>query len=136
MHCTEIMVERDLYNYQPIDSVKHQIRLLRLACGQSSQDLDGELLLASLKDVPPPRYETISYTLGEPAKTASICLHAGRLRIPANTAAALHRARLADQARMLWIDVVRINQQDLAERGAQVAFMYQIYSRSQGNLIH
>jgi len=37
---------------------------------------------------------------------------------------------------MLWIDAICINQQDQVERGGQVAFMSEIYSRSQGNLIH
>lgn len=125
-----------MYPYRPVDSAKHQIRLLRLACGQNPQELEGELLLASLKDFRPPRYETISYAWGDPAKSASIGLDNGRLMIPANTAAALRHARLTDQARMLWIDAVCINQQDQVERGEQVAFMYDIYSRSKGNLIH
>lgn len=127
--------ERATYTYKAVDSARRQIRLLCLSPGQPSDDLEGVLHLAYL-DHSPPEYETISYAWGDPATSASICLKDGSLMIPANTSAALRRARLADQPRWLWIDAVCINQQDTAERGAQVGFMGEIYSRSQSNLIH
>ncbi|EFW98780.1 heterokaryon incompatibility protein [Grosmannia clavigera kw1407] len=41
--------------------------------------------------------------------------------------AALQQLRMADRARVLWVDAVCINQQDIPERGEQVKLMAEIY---------
>jgi Heterokaryon incompatibility protein (HET) len=54
----------------------------------------------------------------------------GTLSITANLAEALKYLRNSTAARLLWIDAICINQQDLEERGRQVRLMAKIYSRA------
>ncbi|TKA71173.1 hypothetical protein B0A55_08657 [Friedmanniomyces simplex] len=58
------------------------------------------------------------------------------LYVPASTQAVLKRVRLAHRPRIVWIDAVCINQDDLAERGQQVAIMGEIYAGSVRNLVY
>jgi len=59
-----------MYTYQAVDSARRQIRLLRLAPGSWSDNLEGLLSSTYLDDEPPPEYETISYAWGDPTNTA------------------------------------------------------------------
>lgn len=57
------------------------------------------------------------------------------LPVSANCAQVLRRMRHPDRDRLLWIDAVCINQDDLRERSWQVSMMADIYSSAQCNLI-
>ncbi|KAF4625441.1 hypothetical protein G7Y89_g12730 [Cudoniella acicularis] len=48
---------------------------------------------------------------------------------------ALRRLRLPDRERQIWIDAICINQNDISERGSQVAIMGQIYTNATRVLI-
>ncbi|KAK3386470.1 heterokaryon incompatibility protein-domain-containing protein [Podospora didyma] len=79
-------------------------------------------------------YEALSYTWGDSIKSAKIQLYTSRgavtvgdMGITDNLEAALRRLRLSDQTRFLWIDVICINQEDLAERENQVLMMREIF---------
>ncbi|KAK3708335.1 hypothetical protein LTR37_011600 [Vermiconidia calcicola] len=85
---------------------------------------------------PKPRYETISYVWGDPGKRAFIKLDGRTVDVPASSAAAIRRMRLAEHPRALWIDAICINQSNVEEREQQVAMMGDIYRNSQGNLIY
>lgn len=85
-------------------------------------------------------YEALSYTWGSPSLSETLVVHSGLmpsanpqpsiLRIRPNLSEALRYLRLRDEARIVWIDALCINQDDLEERGHQVARMANIYSRA------
>ncbi|KAK4551410.1 hypothetical protein LTR86_011176 [Recurvomyces mirabilis] len=122
------------YEYRPLSVGKHEIRLLELLPGETTDPVCAEPLHVSLDK--PLRYETISYVWGDPTRTEPIFLSDRELLVPKNTVAALRRMRTLDAPRLLWIDAVCINQDDVQERGKQVGIMGLIYGSSTGNLIH
>jgi hypothetical protein len=56
--------------------------------------------------------------------------------VPASSKAAIARMRLPDADRVLWIDVLCINQGDDKERGHQIKLMSKIYSTGLQNLVY
>lgn len=52
------------FEYVPLDGIKHEIRLLKIAPRISSDDIECDLIHASLDDEP--SYEALSYTWGTP----------------------------------------------------------------------
>ncbi|KAK6433325.1 Ubiquitin-like protein [Oleoguttula sp. CCFEE 5521] len=122
--------------YRPLDSSERQIRLLELLSGEHSAALRANLSVISLDARHKSAYETISYVWGPPVKSAAIDIAGVRLPIPEATAAVLRRVRQSDRGRLLWIDAVCINQDDINERSDQVGLMRYIYSGSTQNLIH
>lgn len=86
-------------------------------------------------DVPKPVYETISYVWGDKAKRGTVYLHGHIRDVPASSEAVLRRMRFPKQKRVLWIDSICINQENLRERSQQVAFMNEIYGSGSRNLI-
>ncbi|CAK7243621.1 MAG: hypothetical protein STHCBS139747_005147 [Sporothrix thermara] len=80
-------------------------------------------------------YEAISYSWSAVRGTSSITLDGKKIRVPAAADEALRYMRHADAERSLWVDAICINQDDLEERGQQVAIMGEVYSLSTGTLI-
>lgn len=87
-----------------------------------------------------PEYEALSYTWGSLIKVEAVVVYSGLkssadpkpsvLQIGANLSEALQYLRLQDEGRVMWIDALCINQDDLEERGHQVRRMVNIYSRA------
>lgn len=85
-------------------------------------------------------YEALSYTWGSPSLSETLVVHSGLLsdanpqpsilRIRPNLSEALRYLRLRDEVRVVWVDALCINQDDLEEREHQVARMANIYSRA------
>lgn len=85
-------------------------------------------------------YEALSYTWGSLNRSAAIAVYGGLtstakpkpslLRVGANLSEALQYLRLRDEARVIWIDALCINQEDLQEREHQVQRMADIYNRA------
>lgn len=116
------------YRYLPL---KHEqdIRLLYLLPGHDRAPLSCSLRIVSLSE--PPDYEALSYTWGEPIFSASIeCFSKGQLPITENLSKALFQLRLADRLRVLWIDAICINQQDLVERSHQITLLRDTFQRA------
>ncbi|KAK6424844.1 hypothetical protein LTR95_016328 [Oleoguttula sp. CCFEE 5521] len=122
--------------YRPLESSERRIRVLELLSGEQSAALRANLCVISLDDKSKSTYETISYVWGPPTKSAAIDIAGVRLPIPEATAAVLRRVRRPDRTRLVWIDAVCINQDDINERSDQVGLMRYIYSGSTENLIH
>ncbi|KAI1488552.1 heterokaryon incompatibility protein-domain-containing protein [Biscogniauxia mediterranea] len=81
-------------------------------------------------DVPP--FEALSYTWGSPKSRKAIFIESSgkplaKLLVTKNLAVALSHLRDSKSSRTLWIDAICINQEDLAERSAQVPRMRLIY---------
>ena len=121
------------YQYAPL---KHDsdIRLLYLLPGSDNAPLSCSLRIVSLSALPV--YEAISYTWGEPIFSASIdCFSKGQLPITENLSKALFHLRLGDRIRVLWVDAICINQQDLAERSHQVTLLRDTFESAENVII-
>ena len=113
------------YQYLPMKADR-EIRLLYLEPGSSKSRLSCSLRVVTLSETPV--YEALSYTWGKPVFPASIkCSPSGQICITENLSVALCHLRLKDRVRVLWVDAICINQQDLVERSQQVSLMRDIY---------
>ena len=114
------------YDYTPLDD--GSIRLLELAPGDIYEDLLCSVISVQLQECPP--YEAVSYVWGSPEPPAYLDCGKGFVRISTNLATGLRQLRSKDHSRMLWADQVCINQNDVAERSAQVNMMSEIFKRA------
>lgn len=130
----------ETYKYESrlADVGKTEIRLMELL--PSARD-DAPLVcnfIAADRDNQP-EYETMSYCWGQPiAFDADITVNdGGKLPITRSLHSALVRIRprLGDKPRILWADVVCVNQRDIEERTVQVQLMHRIYRQCKGVLI-
>ncbi|CAK1367696.1 hypothetical protein CB0940_11538 [Cercospora beticola] len=129
------------------------IRVLRLQPARSlTAALVGTLEVVQLAGEV--QYEALSYTWGttfgetvedstarhkakhdrafltQPSEPGKIGLHGLTISTTANLGLALRRLRQPDEVRVLWIDAICINQDDLSERSAQVVQMAEIFTRA------
>ncbi|KAK7974357.1 hypothetical protein PG989_016205 [Apiospora arundinis] len=123
--------------YRPLDIESVEFRLLLLQAGEGDEPVKCQLVHASLKDgaTDRPPYETISYCWGDASLTDTIFLDGLEMVVPLSSATVLRRMRKPTEERTLWIDAICINQNDIDERGQQVALMKEIYSKTAQNLI-
>ncbi|KAF1829300.1 HET-domain-containing protein [Decorospora gaudefroyi] len=83
-----------------------------------------------------PRYEALSYTWGDAEVSELGHVDGGQesgepfttLGLRPNLASALRHLRYVDETRVLWIDAICINQEDIEERNEQVKRMTNIYT--------
>ncbi|KAJ0107822.1 hypothetical protein J7T55_000085 [Diaporthe amygdali] len=149
-----------MYEYQPLPE-QDSIRILILAPGKDNDPLSGTLETThvnnrqqtphSAQRAPKRRktspaaqlprwtagrpFEAISYAWGSNMLDHAILLNGMAHQITANLNDALRQCRLPDQPRALWADSICINQNDLKEKGQQVAVMDRVYASSQCTLI-
>jgi hypothetical protein len=124
-------IER-LYKHSPLNDPSF-IRLLTLLPGSHCTPLRCQIVehRASSDAL----YDALSYAWGDPVYSESIqvceSLNVEQvsqyLPITRNLFEALLRLRLDDAPRTLWIDALCINQDDLEEKGNQVARMGRVY---------
>jgi hypothetical protein len=136
------------YEYTPLDSAGSQIRLLRLPLEvkqmlgkRHHKPLTGTLTHYYLaapslpraerikRSVRMPVFSALSYVWGEGTRSREILVDGKSLPITANLYAAL-RDLQADYAMgdcIVWADAICINQEDVAERSAQIHLMRDIY---------
>jgi hypothetical protein len=153
------------YQYQPLDTAKDEIRLIRLLPGSFSDDIEIEIfhtrlrsnekdeenepgkkrsksrkiwdsIMHSKKLEDALSYEALSYVWGSEDNPSFVSVRnikqstrprSWQLPVTRNLGEALRYLRKEDESRILWVDAVCINQQDLGERSAQVSKMGDIY---------
>ncbi|KAF2488663.1 HET-domain-containing protein, partial [Lophium mytilinum] len=123
------------YSYRPLNfELGQEIRLLVLHSGQPSDPIVCDLVHANLLDHP--EYEAISYTWAnsdlEVSFDSKLIDSRSRqvLNVTENCDAALRQVRLQDGKRVVWIDSVCINQDNVSERNHQVWLMKNIYANA------
>ena len=105
-----------------------EIRLARLVPGPYSATVEVSLEHHILGSPEIPEYEALSYTWGDTSVVHTISCNGGRLCVADNLWNALRRLRYEEKPRLLWIDKICINQDDVHERGQQVSIMGLIFS--------
>ncbi|KAI4204154.1 MAG: hypothetical protein LQ350_001345 [Teloschistes chrysophthalmus] len=102
--------------------------------------IECELSVESLFD--PPEYEALSYTWGSATQDCPIRIHTTSEPVGTETVlvtqhlhAALLRLRQPTAPRLVWIDQLCINQNNIQEKNAQVRLMADIYKRAQRTVV-
>ncbi|KAF7932472.1 uncharacterized protein EAE98_003771 [Botrytis deweyae] len=124
-------MSQSLYSSLSLESNK--IRLLRILPNENEEaEINCTLFVYPLHDSGrgTHRYEALSYVWGDADNSRSICVNGHRLKVRANLHIALSRLRDTILDRIIWIDAICINQEDLNERGHQVQLMAKIYSKA------
>ena len=116
--------------YRSLESTREEIRLLELLPGPSVEaeeesPLRCNLLYRFLDDSG--EYEGLSYVWGEATLTEVVYVDGHEAHITKNLDIALRHLRLESEPRVLWVDALCINQEDVNERSHQVTLMKSIY---------
>ena len=118
------------YNELPRDG---SFRYIVLHRGIGNDPLKCSLQTAPLAKT---TFEAISYVWGKSKKNKKIICDGRVIRITKSLSNVLRRLRLPHKRRKLWADGICINQDDLEEKGHQVAIMGDIYRSAKCVLIY
>ncbi|KAL7908170.1 heterokaryon incompatibility domain-containing protein [Trichoderma velutinum] len=123
---------KNAYRYSSLLGHRH-IRLLRLLPDRN----ENAPLHSQLFDYPllelgdgPHMYEALSYVWGSSQRPHTLYIDEKSLPITANLYEVLLRLRDKMFERILWIDAVCIDQTSIEERGEQIQYMAEIYSKA------
>ncbi|RYP44958.1 hypothetical protein DL768_008620 [Monosporascus sp. mg162] len=122
------------FEYEAFDLNRPGFRLLRLEAGIGP--VRCHIFQAYLDDedslIP---YDALSYCWGSNRLTGTVIVNEKVLFITENLSEALRHLRHRDEDRILWIDAICIDQNNIRERGHQVGCMGRIYSHAHQVLI-
>ncbi|KAK4952810.1 hypothetical protein LTR10_009618 [Elasticomyces elasticus] len=114
--------------YQPLDQSRREFRILIVEPAALHEPLRCQFQNISLLDKSLPLYETVSYAWGNASKRDIIFVDGHQLEVPISAKKVLQRMRRIESSRIVWIDVVCIDQQNLIDRNYLVQLMCEIYS--------
>ncbi|QYS99735.1 HET domain-containing protein [Trichoderma simmonsii] len=120
------------YRYSPLLGHRH-IRLLRLLPdGNENAPLHSQLFDYPMLEMGDGQhmYEALSYVWGSGQRPHILHIDEKRLPITANLYEVLLRLRDKMIERILWIDAICIDQASIEERGEQIQYMAEIYSKA------
>lgn len=119
------------YEYTTIDKEASEIRLMTILPGVFGSEVRATIQNHGLTRTQIPIYEALSYAWGSNEKSAKIRIEEiggdRMLAVTPNLAEALQYLRYEDRPRILWIDAICVDQQNVLERGHQVSRMADIY---------
>jgi hypothetical protein len=122
------------YCYTPLDEEAKQIRILTLLPGKFLSKIKINLETVQLSTEHVPDFEALSYTWGLSEDPVEILIETKFgpqvLAVTQNLAEALQHLRYETAPRILWIDAICIDQQNIPERGSQVKRMADLYTSS------
>lgn len=116
--------------YSTLNTNREEIRLLTLSPGKHDADIHACLSVVSLQNFPLPEFNALSYVWGDTVLRKPISLNGTVLTVTENLEAALRRIREEDEIRVVWVDAICVNQDDVKERNTQVLLMKKIYSQA------
>jgi hypothetical protein len=122
-----------IYSYTPLKEKKN-IRLLHLQ--PLNDDPYPQVLLVeiSFDEARSLGYEALSYAWGPAIFSEHILVEGEHLPVTPNLLAALKALR-GHHPRLLWIDAICINQEELVEKGSQIPLMTDIYRSAKQVLV-
>lgn len=120
---------QNVYPDAPVDPGSEDIRIFQLLPGTFGSKICGRLIRHNMQRSNfIQSYEALSYRWGTTLETRTIELSKSPdFKITAALESALQVLRTSEQARMIWIDTICINQGDVQERNQQVQLMRRIY---------
>ncbi|KAM0417260.1 hypothetical protein ACHAPT_012771 [Fusarium lateritium] len=132
----KLVVPQELYGALDLDSSTDAIRLVELLPGRAGDPIRCNLCIQSVADEQL-SYQALSYVWGNPKPEELVDMELGGQKAPVtpHLHCALSHLRLTSTSRLLWIDALCINQENVAERNEQVARMATIYQRASAVLI-
>lgn len=117
--------------YRPLSTDAAEIRVLELLPNTA-----GVACRLHHNLISEARYEALSYTWTESTDRDPVIIIDGQpIKIRKSLADALTRLRKSNASRMLWVDAICIDQEDVHEKSRQVQLMRDIYAASQKTLI-
>jgi hypothetical protein len=114
---------------------RHRIRLLTLHPADDEDETVLCTLTAHDLDKRIPKFTALSYTWGSPENQKFILLNGCSISITSNLHAGLTHIREKQSIRVLWVDALCINQEDILERSRQVPLMRDIYMVAEDVLV-
>jgi hypothetical protein len=120
----------------PISAITppYQLRMLELLPGGADEPIQTKLSHHPLFDLP--LCEALSYEWGPPTRDHEIICCGKILKVTTNLLAVLKRLRSESSTpRLLWIDAICINQEDIIEQSKQVKLMTYVYRYSGRTLV-
>lgn len=130
MECTLTSSTSSGSSYSSLNVDVEEIRLATLSPGSYDDALVIGLSTVTISGAVIPEYEALSYTWGKDVGPEKAILNGKPVSITANLDCALRHLRHEDRTRVLWVDALCINQNNVHERNHQVQLMRQIYSRA------
>ena len=129
--CAVLLLAMTSYQYQPLDTEAECIRLIYMLPAETSTDIRVDIVHTRLTKEDVPKYEALSYAWGE-SDTPEV-IYVGQegdvtIAVTRSLYQALPHLRYRDQRRVLWVDAICVDQQNLKERSLQVERMGDIYS--------
>jgi hypothetical protein len=122
------------YVYDPLDEQREEIRLLKLLPGTFESEVHVLLDIVPFTKGSDIRFEALSYTWGSPKDKAKIQIGQNKhceLAVTRSLAEALPYLRYETKPRVLWIDAICVDQQNVAERSSQVKRMAGLYTKAE-----
>jgi hypothetical protein len=125
-------ISHEMYPYEELPK-GDVFRYLVLQPGAGDEPLVCNLSTAPIADT---QFEAVSYVWGTSIKDQPIVCENHVMNITHSLAKVLRRIRLVDKPLKVWADSICINQEDLKEKGNQVALMGKIYSSAKRVVIY
>ena len=122
-----LMATSSSYTYQPLSN-GNGIRLLAILPGRFGDPIRCTLSTVCLDDEP--AFDALSYTWGSMSKESSLTCDSKSLNVTSNLYEGLQRLRRRRSVRVIWVDAVCINQDDVRERNQQILYMARIYKQA------
>lgn len=114
--------------YTVLDHHMKEIRLLNLLPGSAEDQVRCNIAKPTPMTDCAGQYEALSYCAGDPSETICIKVSGLDFNVFASLDQGLRRLRRTKKPRLVWIDQICINQDDLAERAFQVQLMGDVYA--------
>lgn len=102
----------------------------------SAAPVSCQLIQYPIDNAKMPSYEALSYTWGEETATETILIDGCPFLVRPNLHGAMRILRKPFEDRLMWIDAICIDQNDMGERDDQVPRMRTIYSRASTVMIY
>lgn len=118
----------EFYQYQPLPH-EDSIRLVAIL-PETLNDPSIHCIIITWRLLSPLRFEALSYTWGDTSDRVPIFCgdNSAKIEVTRNCHNALRQLRLEDTVRILWIDAICIDQENIPERTAQIRIMDRIYN--------
>ncbi|KAI1360867.1 heterokaryon incompatibility protein-domain-containing protein [Xylaria arbuscula] len=118
---------------RPLKTDGSEIRLLDLRPGRTADEIRCALRTVTFDQNP--IFDALSYVWGDPKDTNPILVDEQPFQATVNLEAALRALRHTRKVRVLWVDAICINQDDVEEKNVQVGRMHLIYPRAHRVLV-